>query len=140
MRYARVWLLGLGEDLLRLRPQGVRISPTLAAVPRPRVAFVPSPGEALSSRSEDLSASVEFVKTLAIAFARLRRDDISGVRLVGLANADPERHTLAIQLIEDHREVLGPDVALVDLPFNEGFVLLRDHGKGAVVEIDVRDL
>jgi hypothetical protein len=37
-------------------------------------------------------------------------------------------------------EILGPDVALVDLPFEEGFVLFRDHRKGAVVEIDVCDL
>jgi hypothetical protein len=101
---------------------------------------VRSTGDPLSSHSGDPSAGVEFVKTVAIAFARLRRGDISGVRLVGLADADPERRTLAVELIEDHREILGPDVALVDLPFDEGFVLLRDHGNGAVVEIDVRHL
>ena len=106
-----MWQLGVGEDLLRLLPQGVRTSPALAAAPHPRVGSARSTGEALSSRSGDLSAGVEFVKTVAIAFARLRRGDIAGVRLVGLAGADPERRTLAVELIEDHREILGPDVA-----------------------------
>lgn len=135
-----MWLPGVGADLLGLLPQGVRTSPTLDAAPHPRLGRVRSTGAPLSSRSEEFSADVEFVKTVAIAFARLRRGDISGVRLVGLANADPERRTLAVELIADHREVLGPDVALVDLPFGEGFVLLRNHGQGAVVEIDARDL
>jgi len=95
----------------------------------------------LNHRSERLTANdVDLVKRVATALARLRLGDVSRVRLVGLDSAAPERRTLVSNLVEDCRAVLGSDVAVLGLPFGDGFELVSASGQGEIVEIDVLDV
>ena len=98
----------------------------------------PSSKEArLNSQSEPLLANVELVKTTASELARLRRGEVSRVRLIGLADADPERRSLVLHLVDYYRAVLGSDVAVISLPFGDGFELVDGSARGDVVEIDI---
>lgn len=100
--------------------------------------LAPSAREArLSPQSEPLLGNIELVKTTATELARLRRGDVSRVRLVGLADADPERRSLVLHLVDYYRAVLGSDIAVVSLPFGDGFELVDAFGQGEVVDIDI---
>jgi hypothetical protein len=82
-------------------------------------------------------ANIDLVKTTASALSRLRRGDIWRLRLVGLAEVDPERRSLVSNLVEDYRAVLGSAVVVLELPFGEGFEFVCASGEGETLEIDV---
>jgi hypothetical protein len=64
--------------------------------------------------------NVDLVKATAVGLSHLRRDDISRLRLSGLAYADSERRLLVLNLVEDYRAVLGSAFVMLELPFGEG--------------------
>lgn len=81
--------------------------------------------------------NVDLVKATAFGLARLRSREISRLRLVGLSNADPERRSLVLNLVEDYRAVLGSGFVVLHLPFGEGFEFVSESGHGETVEIDI---
>jgi hypothetical protein len=81
-------------------------------------------------------ADVNFVKLFAKSIDRLRRGEVSRLRLVGFAAANPERRALVHGLIEDHRHSLGPNTVTRALPTGE-FEIASATTAGQVIEIDV---
>ena len=81
-------------------------------------------------------SDVNFVKVFAKSIERLRRGEIARLRLVGFAEATPERRGLAHGLVEDHRHSLGPEIVTRALPAG-GFAIGRTGSHGEVIEIDI---
>jgi len=81
-------------------------------------------------------SDVNFVKLFAKSIDRLLRGEISRLRLVGFADANPERRALVLGLIEDHRHSLGSDTVTRALPTGD-FEIASATTAGQVIEINV---